>query len=371
MNSLNKKKILCTFLELLVMVLLYAVLDNVGGMKKYAVILGITIVYLILGRKKRWSVEQLVCVSIPAIVYILLGSFSGLISVSIQSTTLKVMMFWLVPIMFSFALYTYYGVEMLHIVDVQFWGSCLAYKLFDAPIKFGIYTWESVYSFTFGVFGIYYLYKKRWGMFLASLFFVWLAEKRIGILSIAVICILRILLWLFRENKKLIYSLWGMCIIVIFGYIYVIYSGVLDAFCWGANINTNGRVEMYTKIAQEFEFSPVFFGKGLGFVEKLLEYWRVSVFQNLHNDLLKFYIELGFVGLLLFLLSYGVTFFFVEKRFGILAMGFVFVTAIYSVLLYATDNVSIYMIYLIPMYSTMFAILETKSGDANKQREDN
>ena len=360
MNSSNVKKVLCTFCELILMMILYAILDNIGGIKKYVFVLGISFFYLIIGRKKQWSIESVVCIVMPVVAYIVLGSLSALLSVNAQTSAVKVILFWIVPVFFAFSLYIYYGERMNHIVDVQFLGSCLAYKLFDAPITFGIYTWESVYSFTFGMFGIYYLYKKRWGMFLAAVFFVWLAEKRIGLLAIVIISAIRFFLWLFQENKKLIYTLWGLCIGAIFGYVYLIYSGIMEAFCWGANINTSGRVEMYTKMAQEYEFSPLFLGEGLGIVEKLLEYWRVSVFQNLHYDLLKFYIELCFIGLLLFLLSYGVSFFFIEKRFGKLAMGFAFVTAIYSVLLYATDNVSIYMIYLIPMYSTFFAMLASE-----------
>lgn len=341
------------------MMALYAVLDNVGGVVKYIIVISISCLYLFLGRKNKWSIEVLLCIAFPAVVYVMLGSMSALFSVGTQTSTAKIILFWMVPVLFGFSLYSCYGENMERITDIQFWGSCLAYKLFDAPIAFGIYTWESVYSFTFGIFSIYYLYKKRWGMFAVALFFVWLAEKRIGILAVALIIAISLFLWLFRKNKKLIISLWIMCSGVVFSYIYAIYSGIMEAVCWGANINTNGRVEMYSKMAHEFEFSPFFIGNGLGIVEKLLEYWRVSVFKNLHNDLLKFYIELGFIGLLVFLASYVVVFWIVEKRFGKTAMCFAFSIAIFSILLFATDNVSIYMIYTIPLYSTFFAVLSS------------
>ena len=201
------------------MMVLYAVLDNVGGIVKYVVILSISCLYLFFGRKNKWSIEVLLCIALPAVVYVVLGSMSALFSVGTQTSTVKVILFWMVPLVFGFSLYSCYGENLERITDIQFWGSCLAYKLFDAPITFGIYTWESVYSFTFGIFAIYYLYKKRWGMLAAALFFVWLAEKRIGILAVALVLLVAFFLWLFRENKKLVISLWTICSTVVFVYI--------------------------------------------------------------------------------------------------------------------------------------------------------
>ena len=48
-----------------------------------------------------------------------------------------------------------------------------------------------------------------------------------------------------------------------------------------------------------------------------------------------------------------------EKHFGKSSMCYFFLITTYSMILFATDNTSIYMIYLIPMYLTMFAILSS------------
>ena len=355
--NLKKNVAVKYILELIFMIGLYAVLDNVGGIKKYVFVLGFCALFLVLGMKKRWSVETLFCIALPVFTYVILGSLSALISSTAQVTTAKVILYWLVPLVFVFSLYINYGEEMSKIVDVQFLGSFVAYKVFDAPVIFSLTTWESVYAFSFGAFAIYYAYKRRWKMFILAMIFVYLAEKRIAILAVVFSLLLFGVMWLFRHSKKLLLTCWGLLSAVIYAYLYWIYSGGMEAFCWAANINTNGRVEIYSRMAGETVFSLGYLGKGLGIVEQLLEYWNIPMYGNLHNDLLKFYVELGFWGLLIYLLSLGVMFCLVEKRFGKAQMSFFFAMSVYSMLLFATDNASIYMIYLIPMYTTMFAVL--------------
>lgn len=359
MIRLEKNVAVKYILELVFMTILYAMLDNVGGIKKYAFILVLCAVLLVLGRKKRWSVEEIFCLALPVFAYILLGGISAFIATSAQSTTVKVMMYVMVPFLFASFTYMYYGKDMTHITDIHFLGSILAYAIFDAPYFAKIFQWESIYAFVFGIFVIYYAYCKKWMFCIAAACFVYFAEKRIAILAVLITLVLMGILWLFERNKKLVIALWSAISCAVFGYIYLIHSGILEAVCWGANINTNGRVEMYGKIAAEADFSLGYFGRGIGIVEKLLEYYNVSTYVNLHNDLLKFYIELGFIGLAIYLVSYGIMFFLTDKYFGKISMCYLFLITAYTMILFATDNTSIYMIYLIPMYVTMFAVLSS------------
>ena len=116
---------------------------------------------------------------------------------------------------------------------------------------------------------------------------------------------------------------------------------------------------MNTRRAEEAEFSLFYLGKGLGIVETLLENWNITTYTNLHSDILKFYIEMGFLGLLIYLLSYCVLFWFTEKKYDNSKMCFLFGMSLYSLLLFVTDNVSIYIMYLFPVYSTFFAVLSS------------
>ena len=114
-NSVNIKYIL----ELLCMIFLYAMLDNVGGIKKYIILLGVCMILLCLGRKNKWSVDALFCIALPIVVYVLQGSLSALLATNSQVTTVKVIIYVLVPLVFTFSLYVYYGKEMLRIVKTK------------------------------------------------------------------------------------------------------------------------------------------------------------------------------------------------------------------------------------------------------------
>lgn len=359
MVKLRKYTVVKSILEIIILTFLYAMLDNMAGIKKYAFIVGLCIVFVALGFKKRWSAEALLCLSMPVFCYVLLGGLSAFIATSSQITTVKVMLYVLLPFVFSFFLYIYYGKSMTHIADMHFLGSILAYAIFDAPYFAKIFQWESIYAFVFGVFVIFYAYQKKWLFFVIAASFMYFTEKRIAIFAVLIALLLMGILWLFEQNKKLVFIFWTFSMVVIFLYIYLIYHGILENICWGANINTNGRVEMYGKIATEADFSLGYFGRGIGIVEQLLECYNIAAFQNLHNDLLKFYIELGFLGLFLYLGSYGIMFMMAGKYFGKSCMCYLFLISTYTMIVLATDNISIYMIYLIPMYVTMFATLSS------------
>lgn len=344
------------FIELAIMLVLYVLFDQ-GGMIKYPVSLLLCMAFFWLGRKKAWSLEILICTAIPTAAYLLLGCFSAMLCAGSQMMTVKVLMYLLVPFVLALSLYVFYGKEMKRMVLVQFIGCVFAYALFDAPTFVKIFRWESVFAFSFGLFALYYFYKKQWSLFVVASLFLIFAEKRIAILAIFIGAFIILLLRFFRYSKKLAMVVWSGTVVAVYGYLYLIYSGIMDAFCWGANINTNGRVEMYGRMAGEFDFSPLFFGKGLGIVENLLGFWKVERFSNLHNDLLKYYIELGFIGLLIYLASYFIMFYMTEKFTSAAKMSCLVAISVYTMILFATDNVSIYSLYLFPLYSIMFAVL--------------
>lgn len=367
MNKLKEVISVKRLLELISMLVLYVLFDA-GGAKKYAAALVFCGIFLFLGRKKQWAADALLCVALPAVAYVIMGGISTLLAASAQMMTVKILMYTLVPLLLAFSMYTFYGENMEEIIHVQFLGCLLAYALFDAPTFIKIFRWESVFAFSFGIFALYYAYTKKWKVFVIAILFMLFAEKRIAIVAMAAALFVMGIMWIFRQSKKLALMIWGMAGLVSYGYIYLIYSGILDAFCWGANVNTNGRVEMYSRMAQEAEFSLGYFGKGLGMVEQLLEHWNILTYVNLHNDLLKFYVELGFVGFFIYLLSYGVMFYVAAKKFSEAKMSFLLVLSVYTMVMFMTDNVSIYMLYLVPLYSTFFAVLAAK-GDRTGEKE--
>lgn len=370
MNESKKMVAVKRIIEMILFVVLYRSFE-IAGIKKYAVAIVFCALFLFFSRKKQWNPDATAIV-IPSMVYIVLGSFAGMFGGNYQMDTIKIILYGILSFALAFSLYTYYGKDIKRIVDIQFLSCCAVYLSLTIVYMVTRFTRvESTFAFVFGIFSIYYAYVKKWKMLALSGIFLYLADKRIALLAVAASLLMLGVFWLFENNKKLVYAVWGLVTGLVYIYIYLIYSGIMDAFCWGANINTNGRVEMYSRMANEFEFSPLFLGKGLGVVENLLEFWNVEKFANLHNDLLKFYIELGFAGLFIYLLSYGVMFRIIREKFGKSKMCFVTSIAIYSMLLYATDNVSIYVMYLLPMYSVMLAVLTSENQKAIIGNEEN
>ena len=83
--------------------------------------------------------------------------------------------------------------------------------------------------------------------------------------------------------------------ILLVAYILVI---KLDVFTYmeKAGIETNGRAFIYSHVNEYYDFSPLFPGRGIGFLTyQLNEVVSLGV-SAVHNDFLQFYIDLGFFG---------------------------------------------------------------------------
>ena len=357
-------------LEALLVFLIIAVC-NTACTNKYVIVVLTSVLLLFVSRRKEWSGEVLVCVSMPVVVYLLAGGVSTLLSFNAQTTAIKIMLFWTVPLLFTFALYVYFGENMLRIVDMQFVASCMIYVI--PHIRFGIENGfaESTFAFVFGAYLIYYVFKNKWIGSVVSAILMCCCGKRIAILAAGSALAVLFFMWIFRNHKKLAITIWGVVVGAVNIYIYLICSGILEYFCQGIGINTNGRNKIYAAMIDWIDSEVLFVGKGLGIVEELLGHWKVYEFNNLHNDLLKFYIEIGIIGLMLYLVSYGVTLWLIGKKFGNAEMSLVLSLTIYSIVLFATDNVSIYIIYLIPIYSIYFAVLAAKEKGNIGQVYDN
>ena len=167
-------------------------------------------------------------------------------------------------------------------------------------------------AFCLGAYLIYMLYKPKLNivyfilMFL-SLFCFLSAFKRIAMIAIAIALVLGYLLkFIARYNKKtasrLVTFFSIVVIILLIGYVALI---KMDAFelLEKAGINTSGRVEIYDAVDKFYEFSPGFLGNGIGFLTyQLNTFMKVGV-ASVHNDFLQHFIDLGFWGYIIWLVS--------------------------------------------------------------------
>ncbi len=145
-------------------------------------------------------------------------------------------------------------------------------------------------------------------LFLLSAFCFIAALKRIAIIGIAVALVLGYLLRFLgrfvgkREVIIAVNFIFTATILLLFAYIV---SVKLNLFTWleQFGIETSGRSSIYLFIDGYYRFAVDFLGQGMGFVTYLLnEVYSVGV-NSIHNDFLQFYIDLGFCGYLLWLLS--------------------------------------------------------------------
>ena len=109
-------------------------------------------------------------------------------------------------------------------------------------------------------------------------------------------------------------------------------------------INLMGRNYYFTAIANLAEFKLGFLGIGRNGVARLLssEYVYLGV-GGVHNDILKMYVENGFVMFGLWLIYYIVYLFHkYKKTYGLSPAVMYFLTTVYTFFLYTTDNTEVY-----------------------------
>lgn len=353
------RRVLVFVLEIAAMILLYAVLNSTG-IYKYIILSVVCLFILVVNYRKVHQVLSDWYLMIPILLYCGIGGILSLCGGTLTLWTIKTMGFWLLPPIVSFLLCTVYEDNQKHMIDVQFYGCCLAYVL---PILewflFGGGMSESAFAFPLGLFILYYAWQHRWIHMMIAAFFMYFADKRIAILAVIACTFMMIFMKLAKYSKKWVKALWGMVTAAGCLYIYSICSGLFEWFCIRLGIDTSHRLDVYPQIAAQIP-DNYFLGKGLGTVNEMLpqilEPGLIDWFENPHNDLLKIFVELGGIGLVIFLLSYLAVFKIAEKRITQRALSQLFVIFAYFVLLMTTDNVSVYILFLVPMHSICFAL---------------
>lgn len=187
-----------------------------------------------------------------------------------------------------------------------------------------------------------------------SFFLFFLGMKRSVLLGVGSAIGVGLLIGLLRKPQKWVAPLFliGACLIM--GYIVWVYNGLFD--CLEAiGLSTSGRNWLYAQIREYYDMSPLYFGKGAGFVAASFTNGTISLTNrgftigDIHNDYLRQYIEFGFGGMLVWFWLYGaakVKHFFnscadnMEIRRGVLA----FALTMVSCATFLTEN-TLYCFY--------------------------
>ena len=217
------------------------------------------------------------------------------------------------------------------------------------------------YSYILGFFLLFFILNMRqsrekiW-LLPITVFFFLMGMKRSVIMSLVVSLAVGMLLMFVREKtaKKIVLTLGWFGIF--FGLIYVIacYYGLFE-WLESIGIDTNARADAFNQFQEYYEISPGYLGHGAGFVNSMMSQGEIVLesegykLGDLHNDFLRQYVELGFVGYIVWMwlfLNYRSKFFFqkIEKktdiRHGIWA--FCFIVANYT--MFMTEN-ALYFFY--------------------------
>lgn len=217
-------------------------------------------------------------------------------------------------------------------------------------------------AFCLGAYLIYMLYKPKKSisyfiLLFLSIFCFLAAFKRIAIIAIAIALIFGYLLkFIAKYSKKtasgLITFLSVAVIIILICYVALI---KLDAFelLEKAGINTSGRVEIYNAVDRFYEFNPGFLGNGIGFLTYQLNTFMNVGVASVHNDFLQHFIDLGFWGYIIWLISMTLIRVWYFGRKGNTESAIVcFILSLYLIIVSSTDNTMNY-----PLLTGVLAIL--------------
>lgn len=222
-------------------------------------------------------------------------------------------------------------------------------------------------AFCLGAYLIYMLMKPKKDIVyfvllgLTSFCFI-VAFKRIGMIAIAIALALGWVLKLIAKFKKdtasrltIIISI--LLVILLIGYVGIIKMDVFSLI-EEAGIDTSGRVVIYNAVDKFYEFSPEFLGNGIGFLTyQLSTYMNVGV-NSVHNDFLQYFIDLGFWGYILWLISMTlvrVCYFGAKGKTENAVM--TLALTVYLVIVSSTDNTLNY-----PLLTTVLGILMIGQG---------
>jgi len=217
-------------------------------------------------------------------------------------------------------------------------------------------------AFCIGAYLIFMLYKPKKNIIYFILLFLSVfcflsAFKRIAIIAIAIALVFGYLLkFIARFNKKTAISLITILSIVVIALLIAYIALInMDAFelLEKAGINTSGRVEIYNAVDKFYEFSPGFLGNGIGFLTyQLNTFMKVGV-ASVHNDFLQHFIDLGFWGYILWLVSMTlVRVWYFGRRGNVDNAIITFMLTLYLIIVSTTDNTMNY-----PLLTGVLAML--------------
>lgn len=244
---------------------------------------------------------------------------------------------------------------MERFIDIQLFAIITAFVLRQAPDFTFRDLLESHYAFIMGVYVIYYLYIKKYPYFFIALFFMYLGNKRIAFFAMIFSSALLLVRHFSPKCQKLLLSLLVMGeMAVLYIYLFFCSSPRFLDLRLSLDYMFSGRMKAWEQVRGVYSFHPFYAGKGIGWVLGSLNQMKIPHFDNLHNDVLSIYIELGFAGMGLWLCLTFLFVFFARENHRVC----IFSLLTYTIINLCTDNISIYIGYLVPYYLILLSVFD-------------
>ena len=229
-------------------------------------------------------------------------------------------------------------------------------------------------AFCLGAYLIYMLFKPKKNIIYFILLFLSLfcflsSFKRIAIIAIVIALGFGYLLkFIARYNKKTASRLVTFFTVVVVALL-ICYIALIKADAFEllekAGINTSGRVEIYNAVDEFYEFDPGFLGNGIGFLTYQLNTFMNVGVASVHNDFLQHFIDLGFWGYIIWLVSMTLVRVWYFGRKGKVESAIItFMLTLYLIIVSSTDNTMNY-----PLLTNVLAILMMGHGFEENVRD--
>lgn len=242
-------------------------------------------------------------------------------------------------------------------------------------------------TFTYGFFLIYFIFfdrisSKKMKAFniITALIFFFVGFKRIAIASFA---IMLVVCWILkklspRAQNGIMKTVLILCVVGAFLYLFIIKENIFMIIMDRFGIDVMGRNILYGYIDKYYKLSPAFIGYGFEYVHMMmLEIAEIGGKQfngmvDIHNDFMRVYIEMGFLGFFAWLM-YTLVFQYsrIKSKIGIDTARLFFVCELYIFLTYMTDNTLFYFFtgMILRMIPACYALHIKTEAEAEEDRE--
>lgn len=293
-------------------------------------------------------------------------------------------------VIMGYCIYKRHGLRSIKIIEVDiivfFALRCIEALVNVEPIEFFAHIFVpgsttlshwlelSDVGLSLGFLTLYYLFwhgtsKIDYRHFILLCLIFYFCFKRIALGAFAISMAYIIVFNKLLDKKNRLMKIWELSgIFICLGIVYLMMDSSFTNWMWAHGINVMGRDNLYRFFRPYYNFYPSFFGRGSGFTAKLLlsgvqvVEGTINTAAAIHSDILRVYIEYGFIGSILW---YGYYLLYLPSRFkkkDFMHGEVVFACTLYAFVIYITDNSTYYTLFQI-----LYMIIPLVASDnANK-----